>query len=179
MLDKKLGRIDLFFSVMGRWTVGSLVNYTVTYKKNAHFVDMFHLYAVPLALAHIDLLFFHQVLEIVYFFVPQGMPTYDLFHFLLCLYQDELPLWISHAILKKIFLCKLLVLIGVYEETNFSRSTFFKQLLALPIDSIDTASLSLTDEKNIDCWLQRSLAAHPAINTFKTMHFWETMGKNE
>lgn len=171
VLDQKIGRVDLFLSFESRAMVGSFMHYTLEHKKNNYYITLPVLVDIPFVLAKTDLLFFHHVLELIYFFVPEGTPAYDLFDLALFLYDDSNYTWLEHMQLKKIFLCKLLLSVGVYCETSLIRLVNLKSVLALPIDMIDPESLDLADEKKIDQWLEQCVSMHPAISKFKTVHF--------
>lgn len=170
-LDQQLGRIDLILSRQKSIMVGGLMQYTAEPKKNNYFIKSLSLIDIPLQLAQSDLLFFHHVLELIYFFVPVGTPPYELFDLLLFLYNNADQVWVQHRVLKKIFLCKLLLDIGVYGEMHIPMLAYIRKIVQLPIDIIDPESLDLADEKMIDQWLQQCVETHPAISNFKTVHF--------
>lgn len=171
VFDKERGKIDIFFLTTEKYPIGSIISYSLLEQRNSFNVKHFILEKSPCFLATIDILFLHHVLEIITFFSPSCYPITPVFNLSLSLYNEHSQRWMHNILLKKIFVCKLLLLIGNYDQIESIDSTFLHSFSHTPIDMIDPTSLDLAQEKNIDAWLHHCLASHPAISNFKTIHF--------
>ncbi|MBU4269454.1 hypothetical protein KJ644_00300 [Candidatus Dependentiae bacterium] len=125
----------------------------------------------------------HQILEICYYFAPLSNPDKELFdHIYSCFnimllnrnFSSELE------IIKKIYLIKLLELLGFYPTTDLItylslyiniRSTYINivdnnqlKLLKTNLQNINNAQIS-----KIDKWIIASLATHPNFKFFRTI----------
>lgn len=168
LLDQDRGRIDLLFFGQS-YSPGALIHYQLKGNQEPLRADSIIFEQFPPIASYADLLFFHHVLELVYFFIPLHSSTTGIFELLHRLY-DWLPTYYVKRN-KKFFLYKLLLAIGFYPEWHgkFARE---KQLLALSIDSINDESIDLEDELFLDKWLLACIKQHPRFDQFKTVHFF-------
>ncbi len=169
LLDQMAGRVDgmLVSSVC----VGALVSYTID-KERGTFYYLTHLdiVSIPFAIARSDILFWHHVLELCYYFVPQGSFTHQLFELLEFLYTVDIGVcWCMRS--KKIYLFKLLILIGVYTKLPKLSLGQIQHLQALPLDMIADEVIDEQTEKMLDEWLRACVYEHPAIEKFNTVYF--------
>lgn len=149
--------------------LGSLISYTTNQSTNVVFMHSLERHAVPLSLARNDLLFFHQVLELCYYFIPLQSPAPDVFHLvsLLC-YDRAVTL---KPLQKKVFLAKLFALLGVHPDEQKFQHDYFHYLRHGSIDTLTDQVLHLGIENTLDSWLRACISLHPYRNSFNTYHF--------
>ncbi len=169
LLDREHGRLDGI--AIRPPVLGALIVYTVERERaGAHFIGESSVIDLPFFLARSDILFWHHVLELCYYFVPIGSHAPELFELLLFLYTvDTISLWGIHA--KKLYLFKLLSTIGMQPELPHIPDFRMHQFMALPPDQLSNEVLDEKSEKILDEWLRVCVSEHPAIEQFKTMHF--------
>ena len=169
VLDKQYGRIELI-SRGAAMTVGSLVNYSLTVSRNLFLMsDLFVLY-IPISLGASDLLFFHHVLELIYYFAPIGSCVAGVFDLLAFLYTTEHML--ISVQFKKFFLLKLLTLLGASPDEG-GNAECIAQLHSISINEFTQSMLDSVNERKLDKWLWLCMVQHPYSNEFKTVHFLE------
>ncbi|MDP3889214.1 MAG: hypothetical protein Q8Q25_01570 [bacterium] len=167
LFDQKLGRIDgIFFE--SEMILGSLLNYFLKKRADNYFLDNYEIIDMPLAIARLDLLFVHHVLELCYYFIPLGSTSDNVFSLLMLLYTKD---YVWTSLIKKIFLFKLLTIIGFYPEHPLLHKASMQYLLIMPIDKIVEEQINLDCEKDLHNWLRFCMAHHPSIDCFKTMSF--------
>ncbi len=173
LVDKELGRIDgVVFS--RTICVGSLLHYDVQRGRNGYLLEHVKVDNLPLALARSDLLFFHHVLELCYYFIPVASEVAGIFELLQFLYTVEYSACSKQS--KKLFVLKLLATIGLYSEVSDMHEQTIRKLLAVPLNMIVHELLDEASEKIMDDWLLRCIAEHPFVKYFNTMHFLITNG---
>jgi len=154
---------------------GALIHYYHTDGKNS-FIRGIENVGMPLLLAKRDLLFFHHVLEMCYFFMPIGVTNSDIFALVEFLYSiDSSRL---NPSIKKVFMMKLFAMFGVYPEHKKFHTAYYYQLAALPTSSLLEQNLDAQALEDMDQWLRLCVASHPYNEQFKTVHFLDE-GKNE
>ncbi len=169
LLDRDVGRIDGIVSFpIG---VGSLISYVIEKRLGTwQFIRHVEVKDVPFAVARLDLLFWHHVLELCYYFVPAGSFTFQLFELLEFLYTvDKGTCWRTGS--KKLYIFKLLILIGVYAKLPALPGLEIKRLQAIPFDMIANEVIDEQTEEELDLWLRTCVYEHPAIKKFNTVHF--------
>jgi hypothetical protein len=147
---------------------GMLLHYYIRHDRNTSFLYASELVATMGLVASYDLLFFHHIMELCYYFLPFDCPVPQVFELLHHLYQTA-PL---ESFEKKIFLCKFFVLIGLYPELDCGDSARMCQLALVPIDRMLSHCVDLGfKEAELDMWLRMCVLAHPYREQFKTIHF--------
>ncbi len=169
LLDKKYGRIECITPGCNS-AVGSLLEYTIV-SKNALFLKNIQFLYAPLSLGGSDLLFLHHIIELIYYFAPEGSQVSGVFDLLAFLYTIEHML-ISMKF-KKFFLLKLLILLGATPDIETISSLDVPLLHAMTLYNFDESMMNTQEEKKIDVWLWSCIIQHPCIDTFKTIHFLE------
>ena len=169
LIDSEIGRIDGIS--LKPLCVGASIGYAISRQTASHiFITNISLSYLPFSLARSDLLFWHHVLELCYYFVPIGNHVHHLFQLLQFLYTvDNAVHWSMSA--KKLFLLKLLSIIGWNVELSPKKSAQINTLTMIPLSDVMHMMLDCQDEKTIDEWLQRVVAEHPALAKFKTLDF--------
>lgn len=169
ILNDIVGRIDAV--VIKPPHLGSVIIYTVQRTRGTlQFLDHYSIIDMPFFWGRNDILFWHHVLELCYYFMPVGSYAAELFELLSFLYTVEKgSLWGVHA--KKIYLFKLLSMIGIQPEVPRISASKVHQLIASSAKEIATIELDEESEKIMDEWIRVCVSQHPAIEQFNTIHF--------
>lgn len=168
VLDKIQGKIECISSIHSLST-GALITYNIKKKGAMHFISDSELIYIPLSLAQTDMLFFHHILELIYYFTQIGNCCQEVFDLLAFLYSTEDTYMTTQS--KKFFLLKLLTSMGSVPEMSQVRTAAITQFNAMDIQQLNTLTISVTDEKELDRWLWCCVWQHPYVNEFKTVHF--------
>lgn len=127
--------------------------------------------------------YMHHILEICYYFAPLDNPCPEIFHFLydyFSLVKIENHFGNKINIIKKIYLIKLLCLIGFYpEKPLISILNIYDQIRSNSIDfnnhrkvqslTKDLNEIELLYNKKINGWALSCLNSHPCFKLFKTI----------
>lgn len=151
--------------------VGSLIEYCCVERGVGYNAQSINVHALPCCKLLPDLLFFHRVLEICVQFIPEGVEARDLFGLLLALYDQKRFAALQDNLFKKIFLCKIFIVLGVWPAGEKYQSAFFHHIAAESIDNLLGISVELKNEYALNDWLQMCVAMHPRAQDFKTWHF--------
>lgn len=168
LLDSELGKINAVFhdDTLSR---GSLVRYNAKPKESIVFISDIELLDVPMVLAKDDLLFFHHVLELCYYFLPLEFPVEDIFDLMMDLYTPHE--YMQQSIGKQLFLCKFFSLLGIYPEGEKFQKPHFHTIASTPIDILLQQNIDLVTENDMHEWLWHCIKTHPYADYFKTLHF--------
>ena len=171
LLDKQYGRMEVI-SHSSALMVGSLITYTLSEQQRGnYFLNDSQLAYIPLSLGRADVLFFHHVLELIYYFAPVGSCASGVFDLLAFLYTTEHML--MSVQFKKIFLLKLLTLMGATPELDSVRTSGINRLSIMATHQFNVIVIDTVVEKELDRWLWSCIWQHPYVNEFKTVHFLE------
>lgn len=172
LFDAELGKIESILRIKKnqnyRLCNGMLINYLQTHKNNKFFIHDIEIIELPYISHHSQFLFFHHILELCYFFLPNNMKATEIFDLINFFYKDSEKLKNIQA--QKIFLCKLLLLLGIYPE-NIAVEEYFEAFFYNPIDNIIDKSLDLKFEKKLSSWIMTCINMHPQANLIKTKNF--------
>jgi hypothetical protein len=168
ILDKVQGKIECVTTTPS-FSPGALITYNIRQQRSTHFMSDSELLYIPLSLAQADILFFHHVLELVYYFTHVGSCSKEIFDLLAFLYSASLSTMTMQS--KKFFLLKLLTSMGSVPELNEARTELITQLNTLDIRQLANMIIDTTHEKELDRWLWCCIWQHPYVNEFKTVHF--------
>lgn len=168
ILDRDSGKI---MGVPNRADIssGALILYFKRDQEHISFIHSIDIVDMPLALAHEDIVFVHHILELCYYFIPNGTHAPQVFIALLRFY--EYPIVLNTSIMKKIFVVQLFFLLGVYPESQRLRSASINQLISTSIDMLASQSIDLRVEQELDEWLMHCIKTHPRAEYFKTINF--------
>ncbi len=169
LLNDIVGRVDAV--AIKAPHLGALIQYRVEREKGSLlFLNHVSIVDLPFFLGSSDILFWHHVLELSYYFMPVGSYAAELFELLSFLYTvEKKSCWGAHA--KKLYLFKLLSSIGIQAEIPTLPSATVHRFMALKPEHMSHEVLDEKSEKILDQWLRVCVAEHPAIEQFKTMHF--------
>lgn len=178
LLDSKVGRVDGI--VAKQPCVGALLEYIVDREHNSSvFIARYSIIDLPFALGRDDILFWHHVLELCFYFVPVGYQVESLFELLQFLYTvDSSRPWNVQS--KKLYLFKLLAAIGLYDALpQLVPVERVYQLLALTPDQIIQVTLDEKSKRVVNRWLRTCIVEHPKIQDFHTVHYLVNMDSHE
>ena len=153
---------------------GAIISYFICKSGSYFSFSSMEIVDVPLCLAREQIVFLHHLLELCFYFLPQGGSSIFVFDQIILFYKDEVLL--VTPLHKKIFLFKLFVSFGFYVEHAPLSVQLFYRLSSESIDSIVSSSLHLEIERLIDQWLCSCIGAHPKIKDFKTVRFLKQLG---
>lgn len=168
VLDKIQGKIECVSSTPSL-SAGSLITYNSKKQGQTHLLSDSTLVYVPLSLAQTDMLFFHHVLELVYYFTNVGNCAQEVFDLLAFLYSTEHECMTTQS--KKFFLLKLLTSMGSVPEISQERAQSTTRLNTFDMQQLMMMTITVSDEKELDRWLWCCVWQHPYVNDFKTVHF--------
>ena len=151
--------------------VGSLIDYSCAESGTGYSAQAINVHALPCCGQLSDLLFFHQVVEICVQFIPEGSEAKDLFALLLFLYDQKRFISLQNDFLKKVFLCKIFIILGIWPAGKKFQNSFFYRIASESIDNLLGLSIELKDECVLNDWLQMCIAMHPHARDFKTWQF--------
>lgn len=159
VLDKTEGVI--FCSIVRQGICpGACIEYTLQQKAIWLVADNVELVAFPLVNNTADLLLLHRALEICLVCMPIGSFTPGIFEYISILYDTPSMACLESSLVKKIFLCKLLALLGFYPHEKKFQNPFFHSLIAQSLDNIISFPVSMVQEKDVEEWLQSCIAVH-------------------
>ena len=168
ILDKVQGKIECIGTTASLST-GALITYNIRQQQSMHFISDTTLLYIPLSLAQTDMLFFHHVLELVYYFTHVGGCAKEIFDLLAFLYSTEHMGMTTQT--KKFFLLKLLTSMGSMPDINEIRTDGVTELNSLDIHALNEIIIDTKHEKELDRWLWCCIWQHPYVNEFRTVHF--------
>jgi hypothetical protein len=168
LLDRDTGVVE-YMVAHENICLGAAVEYTIRSQGNFKMVEQINTIDVPLRFAQSDLIFFHQLLELCYHFVPSESGFPELFDLIKYIYECPVPL---SSRLQQIILIKFFVLLGMYPDSRNGVSLLFSKVTVLPIDILVDLDLDLGCEQDIKKWLYSCVALHPKANLFKTLHYF-------
>jgi hypothetical protein len=178
LLDQEKGRVDGIVSKAP--CVGALLEYRIEKERNSSlFINYYSIIDLPFAVAREDILFWHHILELCFYFVPPGYYVSSLFELLQFLYTvDSSRPWNVQS--KKLYLFKLLAAIGLYDELpQLVPASRVDKLLALAPHQITQVILDEKSEQVVNKWLRTCVVEHPKIQEFHTVHFLVNMDSHE
>jgi hypothetical protein len=168
ILDKIQGKIECVSTVTAL-SVGALITYNIRKQACVNFIGDSTLIYLPLSLAQHDMLFFHHVLELIYYFTNVGNCAKEVFDLLAFLYSTEHAAMTTQS--KKFFLLKLLTSMGSIPDVSEIRTELINQLTTIAIKQLNQMKINTANEKELDRWLWCCVWQHPYVNEFKTVHF--------
>lgn len=150
--------------------VGACIEYTLSSSRIWMILDDVEIIALPAVKDIKDLLLFHRVMEICYHCMPCGSVNPGVYEFLLHLYNEKFMNQLQPALLKKVFLCKLFIILGLYPHEKKFHNSFFHHLASESIDNLWCRSVSMVSEQDVGNWLRACIAVHAQDKRLKAVH---------
>jgi hypothetical protein len=159
ILDKSDGVIVCSIIRQGMFP-GAWIEYTLRQKSSFLMADNAELVASPIINNTDDLALLHRVLEIFLICMPPGSFTPGIFECVLTLYDRSCTNFMQTSLVKKIFLCKLLTLLGFYPREKKFQNQFFSNLIYQSLDNLVSIPISIVQERDIEEWLRSCITVH-------------------
>jgi hypothetical protein len=166
LLDRSLGHI-IGILTHERLSVGTVLSYTIQVSQGRYFIKDVELVEMPLRLASQDMLFLHHILELCHYFIPEGVHAERVYDLLIFIFNRAM---ITNK-QKKIFLCLLYVLLGLYAHDEFFYNSYMYELEQQPLHDMIDKDIDINIEKNISRWLYQCISMHIDVQKLKTVHF--------
>lgn len=149
--------------------VGTIIHYQVERALSIPCVRAMEKIALPLLRARQDILFFHHILELCYYFVPVGshMPEVYLLIEPFVMHEHTRTTMAE----KKFFLVHLFNAFGITPEHEETYAALYAYQHGISVDSRGGNAIELDIERAVDAWLLQCLSLHPYADQFKTIHF--------
>lgn len=166
---EKEGGMQHYVSQTEDICAGTLIQYQVTHGLAIPVMRAMEKIALPLMRARQDILFFHHILELCYYFVPIGSHMPEVY------YLIEPVMMHEHTLItiaeKKLFLITLFRAFGITPEQEKTHAALYRYQHRESVDTLGHNSLELDVEHIVDAWLLECLSLHPYADQFKTVHF--------
>lgn len=157
-------------------SVGACIEYNICPSRTWTVLEDVNLLALPAIKEVHELLLFHCVIEICSHCMPAGSVSTDVFKLILCLYDQQFMNQVQTALLKKVFLCKLFVILGLYPHEKKFHNSFFHQLATESLDKLCCRPVSMVNERDIGDWLKACIATYAhdkKLNTIRMTDWLE------
>lgn len=169
VLDSQLGKLEVqagkikgFFELRA----GLLITYYPSVNKSYYKIDQIELITMPYDCARIDFKFFHQVLELAYYFLPELSPSSAVFNLLLILLNSADLL--QYPVYKKIIMARFFMYVGMHPEKVILTSTDMHNLVHASLEDL-VYSADKSFETRLKEWLTECIRMHPQSKRFKTV----------
>lgn len=149
--------------------VGTIIQYHVGHGLALPCMRDMEKIGLPLLRARHDILFFHHILELCYYFVPAGSHMPEVYMLIEPFVMHELSAFTVAE--KKFFLVHLFSAFGVTPEHEETHEALFAYRHGISVDSMGADAIELDIERKVDEWLHHCLSLHPYADQFKTVHF--------
>jgi len=177
LIDESYGHIG---AVPSSWqwasyaSIGALISYDLFSEHDIYFIKNIELISIPLYRNESTMLFFHHMLEICYFCVPIHGGQHECFQILLYVIQ-ELEQLTLRPIVQKLFLAKLLFVIGQYpQDVDQLR---ISKLLDKPNEYLMMMQLNRRYQKELELFIYQCVQSHPYGRLLRTVNFLSQVGR--
>lgn len=167
MLDCTYGKIECF-TQNKHLLHGALMHYDIEEKYNTIFIRHLDIIAIPENWVSNDIFFLHHLLEMCSVYIPENQFSGEIFNLLKKIY-NPLNTKIEESLIKKLFLCKLVSLLGMHpNEENLD----YRHIFLILNDEKCNINFHVADlEKKLTLWLSKSLEQFEANYKLKTFAF--------
>lgn len=178
ILDYRLGKIEVVpvysnkFSPQAyfNFSPGMHIKYRLIISTNGPSgIGDFSIEAIPAYWSRYNLLFFHRVLMLCYYFSPLEQESTELFNMIKELYTN--PMEFTKIISQKIFICKIFKVLGIFPSHILDED---KKLYYLIFNIIDSnVELEETEEifSMLDYWIDNCIQAHPRAEQLSKKYY--------
>lgn len=171
IFDEQLGKIECIIDakIKKRFSNGAIITYSYRNKGHYYLLNDIELIDIPFALARNDILFFHHILEICYYFLPlesYAGTAFHLVHFLFTACEQ-----FNAQSYKNLFLYKLFCSLGIHPEESFCNEISRNTLISKPIEVILKETIDNATNNALEAWLMHCTLEHPNKDQFKTLYF--------
>jgi hypothetical protein len=168
VLEKQGGMVH-YISQTEDICAGTIIQYQVNNGLSMPCMRSMEKIALPLLRARQDILFFHHILELCYYFVPVGSHMPEVYLLIEPFVMHELTM--VNTAEKKFFLVNLFRAFGITPEHEQTHAALYAYQHGISVDSTGSDTIELDIERTVDAWLLQCLSLHPCADQFKTVHF--------
>jgi hypothetical protein len=175
LFDRTLGKLEAIIlesRAIARITNGAALIYNFHDSLKSHRIVDLEIVESPFAVARLDLLFFHRLLELIHFFVPFGSPSVELFTFITHIYQSHLYEKIIQN--QTLYLVRFFIMLGEYPEDDVLHTVDLYRLISLPIEVMLNENVDERSRLILDQFLAKCITHHPQNKQFKTISFFSS-----
>ncbi len=147
---------------------GSFISYNIVRHQTEILLQNIVLEYIPLVQAQVDIYFLHGLLEICYYFIPDGGCEFFIYPIIIKILRSFES--INSKNKKKMLLCRIFAHLGIYPMHSDSYHAL-DDFLKVPIDNIITGNLDLVHDDFFDIWLLWCLEDHPQGKKCKALPF--------
>jgi len=169
LLDNYRGKIEGVLKTNGaaeRLVRGTLVEFLGAHRNDRYFISYIEPIKRPESWVMSDIVFLHRVLELCKLYVPiHG--GHDVFLLLMNLFRDDFVIGLSTRVVKKLILCRILALCGLYPE-DVSTDAAIISLISSQDDSMLMENYHKDIESGLERWLYQALRANGVLKDLKT-----------
>ena len=145
---------------------GAFISYILTQDKGQQIAIDVQLEYMPLAQARLDIYFLHSLLEMCYYFIPEGGIEVPIYSFLLKILRSFELLTSGGA--QKSVLCIFFAHLGIYPP-EAQLCGFVEVFLNTPIDNVVQGNLELAHEDFLNKWLIWCVNMYPQGKKCKSL----------
>ncbi len=137
---------------------GSFISYNTIHFRSELLLQDIVLEYMPLAQAQIDIYFLHSLLEVCYYFIPEGGCEFFIYPIIIQVLRSFEQVDSKNK--KKMLLCRIFAHLGIYPAQSDSYEAL-EDFLKMPIDNLIAGNLDLVHDDFFDIWLMWCLENHP------------------
>jgi hypothetical protein len=181
VFDEREGKITGFLRTFSlqKCPQGGLISYRLEAWHQWYRLHDIELHKLPADWVRDDLLFLHHVLELIAYFVQPAQSNKELFVLCETLYHSFNDDRKHLLFFKKLFLCKLFIVLGMYTEPPLAWGETLFALISPSSNSILHDQYDELLDKKIGAWLYSCLQAHIGKTHLKTFDFLVKVGADE
>lgn len=174
ILDEKLGKITCYIKLKKNNLIqGAHLDYVLEVFNDYYYISNIKILNAPGNISkyiYHDLIFFHHVIEICYYFLPLNCNeniSY-IFTLILSLYENNIA---DNKFLKKLFLYNLFKILNIYFEYDVQDYNFMNKNYKIGIDLENIITLN----NSLKRWLTLCISRQPYYNRLKTINFMKEL----
>jgi hypothetical protein len=169
IFDKEHGRIEAFMNntrsdIAEQLNHGTIIHYHLSLLPSLYKIHEIEIFSIPFALAKYDLIFFHHILELSYYFLPPCAAAPETFDLIMYLFNTA-----THTFDKQLILFRFFISLGMYPEQIPLEKNYFQYLASQKLEVFFKEKLDEMHHKVLESWLLQCIAMHPYKNQFKTI----------
>lgn len=166
VLDRTLGHV-VASTYATPMSVGTLIGYRLRQQARCATIEQIEILHVPFELAQYNILFLHHMLEICYYFIPEGSTAPRVYDLLLYVVTEP-PICARR---QKNILFLLFSLLGMYPDDVVICRDYAQALHHESFQTILSMHIDSSIEPHMSSWLYRCVMMHACARNFKTLHY--------
>lgn len=169
ILDNQDGKLTCKLDYKNKFKLfpGLFINYQQTAKQGYTLLSQIETELAPTAMTVEKIKFLHHLLELLDFFIPEGMPYPEIADFIKEIYAAPREI---DQFKQKILICRLFYHFAIVPE-KYQTDRLFDIIINYPVDMISQEEINLESEKYVNNWIIQGINSHPAAYKLKTVRF--------